>query len=50
MNRKLKQRAEFELLTKKGCSAVVIYARLENVYGNSVIDLRNTHRWLKKVM
>lgn len=48
MDGKLKQRAVIEFLAKEGCSAVDIHTRLKNVYGESVVDISNVRRWVKK--
>lgn len=48
MDGKLKQRVVIEFLTKEGCSAAEIHMRLKNVYGDSVIDVSNVRRWVKK--
>lgn len=48
MDDRLKQRAVIEFLTKEGCTAVEIHVRLQNVYGDSVIDISNVRRWVRR--
>ena len=37
-----------DFLTKEGSAAVEIYARLRNVYGDTVIDISNVRRWMRR--
>ena len=48
MDDRLKQRAVIEFLTKEDCAAVEIHARLRNVSGETVINISNVRRWMRR--